>query len=36
MSVSDARNKIKKKKVDEVVKAEVIIKAFKEKEKKVG
>ena len=34
MSVYDARNKIQKKKVDEVVQAEVIIKAFKEKEKK--
>ena len=34
MSVDDARSKIQKKKVDEVVKAEAIIKAFQEKEKK--
>ena len=35
MSVYDARSKIQKKKVDEVVEAEAIIKAFKEKEKRV-
>ena len=36
ISVYDARNKIQKKNVDEVEKAEAIIKAFKEKEKKIG
>ena len=34
MRVYDTCSKIKKKKVDEVVKAEAIIKTFKEKEKK--